>query len=170
MPDDHDLEKLRILYSLREYFHKALWEEEKHFTWLLSLIATGQATLLANAVPLQNRLLLLGVLSGLGLVITLLALKVVRAESDNFQQLLWRFVRVYNQLFYPKEPDSEERFREPGREANSPYRTLVNLSWTGKLKIRDAFQCIYLVFAVANCILLYDVLLEMLLGLLFGAA
>jgi hypothetical protein len=128
---------------VREYHHKALWEEEKHFTWLNSLVLSGELLVFASdKLSTCSKSTLISILTGFGLLTSLLALKVVRAESRNFQRALRRYVEFDQLVFGSKDP-------EPPLDANSGYVKLLWQSLLGRQNIRAAFQGVFILFAVA---------------------
>lgn len=45
-----DIEKLKMAFTIRDSHHKSLWEEEKHFTWWLSILLSAQIVIY-NTLP-----------------------------------------------------------------------------------------------------------------------
>jgi hypothetical protein len=143
-PTPDSLEVLKLAQQLREYHHNSLWEVEKHFTWLFSIILAALATLLAiNPSSLPSRSVLLVALSAVGLAITVVAVQVVRREAAFFANAHGVFVSSYNKVFVdaPLEPPSATS----RRLALLPF--LIFAPW--KLSIRDAFQLVFLIFGAA---------------------
>jgi hypothetical protein len=138
------IEALKFAQQLREYHHKALWEEEKHFTWLLSIILAAQAAVLTSKgsdLPARGPILI--VLAVIGLAFVIVALRVVRREGEFFVNAHAFFVPLYNRHF-PDHP-----LPAPPGAANRQVLALPLLllaPW--KLSIRDAFQLVLLVFGV----------------------
>lgn len=137
-----DPTKLQIAQSLRDYHHKALWEEEKHFTWLVSIIFTANVLLLTtDKLNLINRFLLIFLVSLIGLVICLIAFQVVRSESRNFQVALGRFIIEHNKCFEnPRLP--EVSMADPNRRPLD----LILSGLRGQVSIRDSFQLVFVLF------------------------
>jgi hypothetical protein len=145
------LAQLKFAQELRNSYHTALWEEEKHYTWFISLVAGAEAAIIAQVVTPPDRAQLLSLLGVVGFVLSVLALVVVRAESRNFQQAHGRFVRLYNAAFSTEGlpvPDI------PDDQANHPILILPILFFTGELRIRDAFQFVFVMYALLNAILI----------------
>jgi hypothetical protein len=138
------VEALKFAQQFREYHHKALWEEEKHFTWLLSIILAAQAAVLtAKGSDLPARAPILIVLAVIGLAFVAVALRVVRREGAFFVSAHAVFVPFYNRQF-PDRP-----LAAPPVAANRPVLLLPLLLFVPwKLSIRDAFQVVLLVFGV----------------------
>ena len=152
-PSD-SMETLKIAQQLREYHHTALWEVEKHFTWLFSVILAVQATLLTAKVsnlPLRSALLVVS--AAIGLAVAVVAIQVVRREAGFFANAHVVFVREYNSVFPA----------EPLKASSGAARPLVVLPFLlfapWKLSIRDAFQLVFLVFAATYLALLIAALL-----------
>lgn len=136
-------EKLAIAQTLREYHHKALWEEEKHFTWLNSLVLSAQVLLFTAdpaKVPIADRRIALVIVGLFGMLLSSLGLTVIRRESYNFHVALLRFIYFHNAVF-PESP-----LPRPARDANRTLGELLMLGCTGRLSIKDAFQTILLAF------------------------
>ena len=140
---------LKFVQQLREYHHRALWEEEKHFTWLLSILLAAQAAVLtAKSSDLPARAPILIGLAVIGLAFAVVALVVVRREGSFFVNAHSLFVPLFNQHF-PSRPLST-----PSGAANRSLLVLPLLflqPW--KLSIRDAFQLVFFVFGVAYLML-----------------
>jgi hypothetical protein len=141
---------LKFAQQLREYHHKALWEEEKHFTWLLSIILAAQAAILtAKNTDLAARFPILIVLAAIGLAFVIVALRVVRREGAFFVNAHALFVPFYNRHF----PDTP--LPAPPTAANRSVFVLPLLLFAPwRLSIRDAFQLVLLVFGVTYLALL----------------
>jgi hypothetical protein len=136
-----DLQRLQFLHELRDYHHSALWEIQKHFTWLLSIVLAAQAAILTTAVvqPPERRNLLIG-MALLGLAFSLLALRVVRKEGEYFFNVNRQFVRYHNRVF-------PEDLLSPPQGANLPFSKLLLGALTPwRLGVRDSFQLVSIVF------------------------
>jgi len=141
---------LKFLQQLREYHHRALWEEEKHFTWLLSIVLAAQAAVLtAKGGDLPARAPILICFAVIGLAFALVALVVVRREGAFFVNAHSVFVPLWNQHF-PSWPLSAPS----GSGNRSPLVLALLLLRPWKLSIRDAFQLVFLVFGLAYFVLL----------------
>ncbi|MGD0946813.1 MAG: hypothetical protein ABSA52_05225 [Candidatus Binatia bacterium] len=101
-----DSKRLEIALALRDFHHKALWEEEKHFTWLVSIILSADVLLVTTSkLGVVFRSFLMLVVSLLGMDVCWIGQQVVRAESRNFQIALHRFIAQHNVYFdQPKLP------------------------------------------------------------------
>ena len=151
--DNDAADALRLAQQLREYHHKALWEEEKHFTWLHSIILAAQATIVTRkASELEARAVLLIVLAVVGLLFVVVALRVVRREGAFFVEAHRVFVRRFNVLF----PD--RKLEEPAANPNKNLFTLPFIVLRGTASIRDNFQLVLLVFGAIDVALLIGVL------------
>ncbi|TAJ93956.1 MAG: hypothetical protein EPO31_07190 [Gammaproteobacteria bacterium] len=154
-PWDKDAaEAVRLAQQFREYHHKALWEEEKHFTWLLSIILAAQAAILTkNADDLEARGLLLAVLAIAGLALVIVSLRVVRREGAFFVTAHRLFVKRFNILF-PDQKLEEPVTRPEPFLLTLPLRVLLGC----KTSIRDNFQFVFLVFGAIDVALLIGLL------------
>jgi hypothetical protein len=95
---EEDSKNLSIAKQHRDFFHKALWEEEKHFTWLLSIILAAQVTVITmNSLTAKD--MLLYALAIVGFIFAVLALRVVRREGESFVKANRLFVERFNIVF-----------------------------------------------------------------------
>ena len=95
--ENYNLNRLEFAKGLREYHHKAIWEEEKHFTWLVSIILSLQVIVYTNdKICEQNKCLLILGLSFIGFIFCCLFLIVIRREGYFFHKALALFVKEYN--------------------------------------------------------------------------
>ena len=139
-----DLAKLQVAQSLRDYHHKALWQEETHFTWLVSIVFSADILLATTdkLSTIEKLLLMLGV-SLVGVVLSLIGLRVLRSESDNFQVALHRLIIEHNRCFQyaplPEVPASSQN--------KNPIRLMVlGLLW--RVSIRESFQLVLILFCL----------------------
>lgn len=145
-------EALRIAQQIREYHHKALWEEEKHFLWLNSIILAAQAAILTKSITeVPYHTILLISLAAIGLLFALIALRVIRREGVFFVDANKIFVAQYNMVF------STHKLPVPSGVPNKSIYLLPFFLFSQKLSIRDAFQLVLLVFAIVNAVLLVSV-------------
>jgi hypothetical protein len=145
--DEHlagQISKLNIADSRRKYHHNALWEEEKHFTWLVSLILSAELFLFtSDRIVYRTRLTVAIAIALLGTLISAVALIVLRKESSYFHHANKDFVEEFNLLF-PQGRLSMTSSRGPNR---NPLSLLVHF-FRGSLGVRDAFQFIFVIFAL----------------------
>jgi len=129
-----DVDKLQAAHLLREYHHKSLWEEEKHFTWLCSILLSGQVLFLtSDKVPARERATVVLVLGIVGLLLAVAAMRVIVLESRAFLEASDRFVELRAKIDFLKTP-SDEQPRTP-----KPW-----VSWNS---IRGMFGFVFLLFA-----------------------
>lgn len=141
-----DITKLQFVQSIRAYHHAALWEEEKHFTWLNSLIFSAQLFLLtSSSEKIPVRFPLIVVVSLLGISTSLVALRVIRKESEYFLSALSRFVEEHNLVFQ----DTNRALPSVPVSANKSYPKLIISFFLGRVGVRDAFQVVFLTFGAA---------------------
>jgi hypothetical protein len=138
-----DHEKLNLAMKLRDYHHNAIWEEQKHFTWLISIILSGQLIALSGARLDQSaKLALILTASVVGVLLSVTAFRVQRREGEFFRNANARFIAEYNAL-YPEAP-----MAPPGPLANKSVVHLVTYVFSGRSGVRDYFQFLFLSFAV----------------------
>jgi hypothetical protein len=149
---DDAADALKFTQALREYHHKALWEEEKHFTWLHSIILAAQAAILTRTPDeLAARSTILVVLGVIGLLFAIVAFCVVRREGQFFTYAHNLFVNRFNVLF-PATPLLVTAVEPTSSVFLTPFRVL-----TGKASIRENFQFVFIVFGVVNAFLVVAV-------------
>lgn len=134
--------------------HDALWEEEKHYTWFLSLFfpAIGVIFMATNVRP-WVRLIVESILSSFGLVMSRNAISVIARESELMRESLLLGDGVASTLGLP--------WREPlQRPASRGLRELVrhtpawlfphmfkNAKSDKALGVRDAFRLTFELFS-----------------------
>jgi hypothetical protein len=139
-----DIARLQFAQSIRVFHHAALWEEEKHFTWLNSLILSAQLLLFnSEKIPFKFRFSLILVVSLLGVLASRIALRVIRKEGEYFCNALNRFVDEHNSIF----PDKQ--LPPAPTPPNKSYPTLLKSFLLGQVGVRDAFQVVFLAFGTA---------------------
>ena len=149
---DDAADALKFTQGLREYHHKALWEEEKHFTWLHSIILAAQAAILMRTPSeLTARGTILMVLAVIGLLFAIVAFRVVRREGQFFVYAHNLFVNRFNALF-PATPLTVTAVESTASIISMPYRVLV-----GKASIRENFQFVFIVFGAIDALLVVAV-------------
>lgn len=150
-PRPTDLTKLQIAQTLRDYHHKALWEEEKHFMWFVSIFLSADLLLATtDKLTTSAKGAFIALVSTLGTVICLVGLRVLRKEGQYFQDALLRFVNQHNICF------QDVPLNLPRRAANKPVRLLLLDALHGKASVRDTFQSLFclflLVFVIAAAV------------------
>jgi len=141
--------RLSAAQSIREYHHKAIWEEEKHFTWLLSIILSAQYLVFTSSA-LENFLKLQFVIaiSLLGMLFSFLAYRILHSEGNHFQRAYKLFVEEHNKVFTSTPLDLVTQ------PANKKLFQLLGGFFTGKLGVRDSFQFIFVIFFVVFAVIL----------------
>ena len=135
-----DLAKLDLATKIRHYHHNAIWEEQKHFTWLISIILSGQLVVFTSDT--SGKVVLVFVGSVVGILLAITAFRVQRREGVYFRNANAIFVEEYNAL-YPK-----MSLPLPSQKANKGILDLVLSFFIGKLGVRDYFQFLFLTFIV----------------------
>jgi hypothetical protein len=138
-----DQSRLEFAFRLRGYHHNAIWEEQKHFTWLISIILSAQLLVL-TAVRLDKppKIILISIASIVGVLLSITALRVQRREGEYFRNANARFVAEYNSI-YRSTP-----MPAPGPAANKQILQLIVSIFTGRSGVRDYFQFLFLAFAL----------------------
>ncbi len=143
--NDDDVKRLELAHNIREFHHKSLWEEEKHFTWWISIVLSAQIVVYtSSSLCNENKLTFMVIGSVVGFFLCFTALNIMRKEGGYFHIALSIFVSEYNRIYKtsPLKPVPEK--------ANEDIRDLIKLFFTPwklwKLGVRDSFQCLFLFF------------------------
>lgn len=157
--NNDDVKKLELAHTIREFHHKSLWEEEKHFTWWVSIVFSGLIVLYTNnGLCYRNKLIFIIIGSLIGIFLCITALRIMIVEGGYFHTALARFVNEYNKIFKtsPLPPVPEE--------PNKKLRDLIKLFFIWKLGVRDSFQFLfYFLMLIFSVILVWSVLTLILL-------
>jgi hypothetical protein len=137
-----DPAKLDLAIKIREYHHNAIWEEQKHFTWLISIILSAQLLVLTSDKFRASGKVLVVVGSVVGILLAMTGFRVQRREGSYFRNANANFVEEHNAL-YP-----HMQLPLPSQKANKNIFVLVLSFFTGKSGIRDYFQFLFLCFIV----------------------
>jgi hypothetical protein len=103
MNDDYKnkIELLKLTHDLKKYYHAALWEEEKHYTWFIAtILGANILTVLGGGISVSLKPILVILLSFLGLVVSRIAYKVISKECEYFQIALFRTAQAENAVFW----------------------------------------------------------------------
>jgi hypothetical protein len=138
-----EIAKLDLARELQHTHYNSLWEEQKHFTWLISIILSAQAIVLAGtSLDSTGKQMIISVASLVGILISITGYRAQRLESIYFRQANQLFVRLYNSV-YPDAPTSYNLLN-----TNKPLPRLIKATLTGRAGIRDQFQFLFLAFTV----------------------
>jgi hypothetical protein len=147
------VEALKIAQQLREYHHHALWEEEKHFTWIHSIIVAAQAAILTkNSSEFHARGHVVITLAAIGIVLVVVALRVLRREGAFFVDAQKRFVEFFNDAF------PQKMLPIPSAKPNRSILAIPFLLLSRNLAVRDAFQLVLIVFGTVYVVLIISIL------------
>ena len=162
-------ELLRILefsQVWREYYCDSLWEEEKHFTWWVSIIFPVLVFIYSQSqLDAWQKVTMITVGSLFGIFLAFAGYLVVRREGIYFKDALETFCRTTAALdlhkpfecvsdleiglaLMPEYPVSES-FEKAREEANkSCMRLLLSVFRPKTLGIRDCFQLVFILSGV----------------------
>ena len=151
--NNDDVKKLDLAHNIREFHHKSLWEEEKHFTWWVSILLSAQIIVYtSNSLFNRDKLIFVFIGSLIGIFLCIIAFRTLRKEGEYFHTALSKFVEEYNAIYVapslPKVPEM----------ANKDIPQLIKSFFTGKVGVRDCFQILFL-FHQSFSLLLYDIML-----------
>lgn len=149
--------------EFRKYNHSALWEEEKHFTWWISIIFTALILVfLSNELSDLQESVIITIGSIFGIFLSLFGYIVIRKEGIYFTDALETFCRTAKALelhklgkqksestirtpLMPEYPINES-FEEARNKANKSLPRLLKEIFKPKmLGIRDCFQLIFVI-------------------------
>ena len=155
-----DLSRLQAALDFRRFHHDSIWEEQKHFSWLISIILSGALVAFASDQfsPSAKAVIVLTA-SALGFLFSLTAFRIQRREGVLFTIAQQAFVREWNAQFPDNEllmPRGDGNFgkdaptHDSGKSpANRGPVRLIFLGVTGRAGVRDYFQLLFLFFALA---------------------
>jgi len=150
-PPPGDLRRLEMALELRKFHHNSIWEEQKHFTWLISLLLSALVIgATSDRVNSTARAVMLLVGSLMGFMLSLTAFRVQRREGVYYQNAYAAFAKEWN-LQFP-----QQRVGAFPMRPNRSFTRLVTATMTGKAGVRDYFQLLFLLFAGAFlCVAVY---------------
>lgn len=155
------LKILEISQSLRKYYHDALWDEEKHFTWWVSILFPGLILAYSSSqLCVWQKVTVITMGSLFGVLLSFIGYFVVRKEGVYFKDAMETFQRTSLALglhesreytstqqrfaLMPPYPMSEG-FDEARSKANKPFwRLLTGICRPKVLGVRDFFQLIFI--------------------------
>jgi hypothetical protein len=153
-----DLTKLQISQSHRDFHQRALWEEVKHFTGLVSLIFSASMLALINEKLGEiMRGIVVMVLSVGGIGISAIGLTVLRRESVYFEEANRTWLPLHKVAFPEvklrayargegemKPEDVNRSVRD--EDVNKPVRELITDLRRDHLSVRGSFQLLFWFF------------------------
>ncbi|MBN2163898.1 MAG: hypothetical protein JXR25_15915 [Pontiellaceae bacterium] len=134
------LDALKTANELRKYFHTALWEEEKHYTWLVSIILGSITLVITRETEYKAPIIFL--LAVVGFVITRIAIAVIKAESRYFQIAIRRHIALENLVFVGDENGVPDKHIDDESKRELWERFIYNK----KVSIRSAFIFTFIFF------------------------
>lgn len=153
---------LEISQALRKYYHDALWDEEKHFTWWVSIVFSALVFVYSSSqLCAWQKVAVLTMGSLFGIFLSFIGCFVVRKEGVYFRDAMETFQRTSITLGLHEEPqnapDSKKKFalmpeypisksfEEARDKANKPFmRLLAGVCRPKTLGVRDFFQLIFI--------------------------
>ncbi len=120
---------LEIAQKRIEHQHSVLWQVETHYTWLVYVIAGGLAYVFFEAPPnLQD--LWVPLLSGIGLILSLIGYFVVRLEGEYLYENRQIYSRTLQRLpcllgLHPKQEQETKDWKEVRKSANKSFLFLL---------------------------------------------
>jgi hypothetical protein len=136
-----DIARLDMADKIRHYNYNSIWEQQKHFTWLISIILSAQAIVLAGTkLDSSDKIAILCVASIVGIMISIIGFRVQRIEGVYSCQANELFAKEY-QIVYPD--------ARPPYQSGPPNKRIPNLIVScllGKAGVRDHFQVLFLAF------------------------
>jgi len=142
---------LLLITRIRQSHHDAIWEEQKHFTWLLSIIFSAQAVVLAGTeLSAPDKAIIISIASVVGILIALIGFRAQRIEGVYYHRANTHFAKEFLAVY----PDAEEPHHS--QAPNKAVLALIKSAITGSAGVRDYFQIIFIAFfAVFTAIAIY---------------
>jgi hypothetical protein len=136
-------EKLDLLFRIRQGHHNAIWEEQKHFTWLISIILSGQLVIFAGVKTASTQKITLIVISSLvGILFAAIGFQTQRIEGIYYTNANAAYNEAYKVLFRTAAPSLHRR------NPNKKIKELISTIFTNSSGVRDYFQFLFLSFIV----------------------
>jgi hypothetical protein len=135
------LTKLDLAHKIRQSHHDAIWEEQKHFTWLISIILSAQLIVFVGGkLDSAGKIALIVISSLVGILFAITGFRVQRIEGVYFYNANIKYNEIYSSVFQTTAPS-----RRRGT-ANKTLRDLVTSIFTNSSGVRDNFQFLFLAF------------------------
>lgn len=155
MPLGEPLDRLASAHTFRAYHHHALWEAERHFTWVASVVLSATVIVgTSDKFGVTFRLIGAALLGSVGAVVCLIALTVVKRERAGFALAARVFLIEYNNCF-----PHDVRIIYPVHPAPSLFAAVRRVI-SGEMSVREAFQLLFVVlyclFAAVITFLVYS--------------
>lgn len=137
-----DIARLDMAHRIRHSNYNSIWEQQKHFTWLISIILSAQAVILASVkLDSTDKLIVLCVGSLLGIITSIIAFRVQRIEGIYFSRASEVYAEEYRAVYpYAEAP---HRSQKPNKAVSSLVTSVIR----GRAGVRDHFQLLFLAFA-----------------------
>lgn len=117
------VEKLNFIFAVRQSHRDSIWEEQKHFTWLISIILTGQLIFFTNTrMQAGARAALILIASIVGILFSITGFRVERREGLYFSQANKQFLEEYKALY----PGAEIPYRVQAVN-KTPLRLMISV-------------------------------------------
>lgn len=138
------LDELNSAHALRDFHHKALWEEQKHFTWLCSIVLSALALVIStDSIATGTKTLLTYLLSIAGVTLSVIALRVVQLEAQGYADASKPFLALRRRF-----PNLKTEYDSKSTGGRTSFLSLHS--------VRGLFSWIFLlfgaVFFVIGCI------------------
>jgi uncharacterized membrane protein (DUF485 family) len=150
------LTRLDLAHQIRQSHHNAIWEEQKHFTWLISIILSAQLIVFVGAnLGSSQKIALIIISSVVGVLFAITGFRVQRIEGVYFYNANVTYNEAYSAVFQTTEPSYRRG------SANKTLWGLIASIFTNSSGVRDHFQFLFLTFiavfvatAIYSCIAL----------------
>jgi hypothetical protein len=138
---DTAIARLDMAYKIRHSNYNSIWEQQKHFTWLISIMLSGQA-IVVGAVQLRSpeKSAVLFAASIAGIIISIIGFRVQRIEGIYFCDANKVFAEEYRAVY----PDAKAPYRS--EKPNKSVSGLIAAVCLGRAGVRDHFQILFLAF------------------------
>jgi hypothetical protein len=133
--------KLDLALRIRQNHHDAIWEEQKHFTWLISIILSAQLIVFVGTkLDPSQKIALIIISSVVGVLFAITGFRVQRIEGVYFYDANIKYNEAYSAVFGVTEPPYRR-----GSANKTPWRLMLSV-FTNRSGVRDHFQFLFLAF------------------------
>lgn len=138
-----DTARLDMAFRIRAYHHNSIWEEQKHFTWLISIFLAAELIALnGEGLSRASRAVIVIAGSVVGIILASVGFRVQRREGESFRRANALFVEEFNAIF------PLATLEPPAPDANKTIRSLAASFLRGRAGVRDYFQVLFLSFII----------------------
>jgi hypothetical protein len=99
-PSQDQMTRLEFAFKVRAYHHNAIWEEQKHFTWFMSILLSAQLlALTSDRIETPTKALVTSLAAFVGVTLAATGFRVQRREGEFFRNANELYIAQYNSTF-----------------------------------------------------------------------